>query len=73
MKSSSLHFQIVIVGTSLFLIALFWLTNIPHTNTWEERIAIVAPRIVVALQAMGCYIAFLAVMFAHKMMIPKKS
>lgn len=65
-NQESLHFQLVVAGTVVFLIVLFWLTSMPHTNTSEARIAMALPRLIVGLQTTGCYLAFVCVVFAHR-------
>ncbi len=61
-----IHFQLIVIGTTVFLLSLFWLTALPHTNTWEEGISVVAPRVLIALQLLGCYIAFTVVVVTHR-------
>lgn len=68
LTSESLHFQLLVAGTVIFLVALFWLMNMPHTKTYEARIALAASRLVAGVQALGCYAAFLAFVFAHKVL-----
>lgn len=67
-NQESLHFQFVVAGTLVFLIVLFWLTSMPHTNTREARIAMALPRLIVGLQTTGCYLAFVSVVFAHRLL-----
>jgi hypothetical protein len=62
---ASLHFQILLVGTVIFLVALFWLTDLPHTNTYEAQAAVAASRLVIGIRILGCYLAFVSVVIGH--------
>jgi hypothetical protein len=65
--SASLHFQILLVGTVIFVAALFWLADFPHANTPNEASMIVL-RIFDVVKAVGCYLAFVSVVIGHKML-----
>ena len=68
LSPASLHFQILLFGTVVFLVALFWLTDLPHTNTYEARAAVAASRAVIGIQTLGCYLAFVSVVLGHKVL-----
>ena len=62
---TSLHFQILLVGTVIFLVALFWLTQLPHENTHAAQTAVAVPRLVAGIQALGCYLGFVSIVLGH--------
>ncbi len=64
----SMYFQILLVGTLIFLFALFWSTDLPHTNTFQAQAAVAASRLVMGVQVLGCYLAFISVVFGHKVL-----
>ncbi len=68
LSTASLSFQILLVGTLIFLGALFWLTDLPHANTNEARAAMAASRAVMGIQTLGCYLAFVSVVLGHKVL-----
>ncbi|TKJ38916.1 MAG: hypothetical protein CEE38_04255 [Planctomycetes bacterium B3_Pla] len=68
LSPASLHFQILLAGTVIFLVTLFWLTDLPHTNTYETRAAVAASRIVIGIRILGCYLAFISVVLGHKVL-----
>jgi len=65
LSPASLHFQILAAGTVIFLAALFWFTALPHTNTYEQLAAAALPRLVLGIQLLGCYLAFVGVVLGH--------
>jgi hypothetical protein len=68
LSPASLHFQILLSGTVVFLVALFWLTDLPHTNTYEALVAAAVSRAVIGIQTLGCYLAFVSVVLGHKVL-----
>lgn len=68
LSPSGLHFQILLVGTMIFLGAFFWLTWIPHTNTHDALVAAAALRLISGLQTLGCYLAFVSIIFGHRVL-----
>ena len=68
LTSESLHFQLLLAGTAVFLTALFWFTTSPHTNTHEAQVAVAADALVIGIEILGCYLAFVSVVFGHKLL-----
>jgi hypothetical protein len=68
LSPASLHFQILLAGTVIFLVTLFWLTDLPHTNTFEAHVAVAASQIITGIQILGCYLAFVSVVLGHKVL-----
>ncbi len=68
LSSESLHFQLLLAGTAVFLTALFWFTTSPHTNTHEAQVAAAAEALVIGIQTLGCYLAFVSLIFGHKLL-----
>jgi hypothetical protein len=62
---ASRHFQILLLGTVIFLIAFFSLTDLLHTNTYEAQGAIAAAQLVIGVRILGCYVAFVSVVIGH--------
>ena len=62
----SMHFQLFLIGTVSVLVALFSLMNLPHTNTREAQVSAAVSRLVIGLQVLGCYFAFVGSIFGHK-------
>jgi hypothetical protein len=60
LSPASLHFQILLAGTLLFLVALFWLTD------WLAGMG--AARPVIGIEVLGCYLAFVSVVIGHKVL-----
>jgi hypothetical protein len=60
LAQASLHFQILLAGTLIFLGALFWIATMAHTNTDE--------RIFIGILALGCYLALVSVLLGHKIL-----
>lgn len=65
------HFQILLSLTLLFLVALFWLSWMPHTNTVETRTVVASINALYAVQALGCYVACVAVLFGHAFLVKR--
>jgi hypothetical protein len=63
----SLHFQILLAGTVIFLAALFWLADLPHTNTPDQASTVVL-RVFDVITVVGCYLAFGSVVLGHKIL-----
>jgi len=68
LSPASLAFQILVAGTLIFLVALFWVTDVPHTNTDEAQAAAAASRIVIGIRILGCYLAFVSVCLGHRVL-----
>lgn len=62
----TLHFQILVAGSLIFLVALCWMTSLPHTNTREQLLTATLPRIVLGIQITGVYLVFVSVIFGQK-------
>jgi hypothetical protein len=71
--SESLYFQILLLGTILFLGALFWFGIPPHTNSFNEGVVAANASVVIGNQIQGCYLAFVSLVFAHKFLRRKKT
>ena len=67
-SSASLHFQVLLAGALIFLVALFWFTMLPHTNTHEQTASAAAPRLIIGVQILGCCLAFVSVVIGHKVL-----
>lgn len=63
-----MHFQLLLLATVAFLIVLFWLTELPRAKNGEVQIAAAASRISAGIQVIGCYLAFVGVLFGHKVL-----
>ncbi len=59
------HFQLLVSGTIVFLVVLFWLTTPPHTNTWEEAMEMRSICSLRGIQIIGVYAAFAAAVLGH--------
>lgn len=68
LSPASLHFQILLLGTVIFLAALFWLTQLPQAATHEARVAAAVPRLLTGIQALGCYVAFVSIVLGHRVL-----
>ena len=68
LSSESLHFQLLLAGTAVFLVALFWFTSSPHENTYEAQVAAATVALVIGIQIVGCYLAFVSVVVGHKLL-----
>ncbi len=68
LSSESMHFQMLLAGTLIFLFALFWFTDLPHTNTHQAQAATAASGVVIGVQVLSCYLAFVSVVFGHKLL-----
>ena len=65
----SMHFQILLAGSVIFLIALFWLTDLPHTNTSAARSAVAASQLITGIRILSSYLAFAIVVLGHGMLV----
>ena len=67
LRPESLSFHLFIVGTLVFVVLVFWLTNMPYASGYEAQFVMAVSRILLGLQVLGCYLAFAGIIFAHKL------
>jgi hypothetical protein len=71
--SASIHFQILVAGTVIFLGIFYWLTSFPEGSTFESQVSARTSSILVGVRIIGAYVALVALVLGHALLGSRNS